>query len=116
MKKLIYEIECYSQVYNEETEEVEKIPARVTVTVKDPTDRDIEKAKACACNGAYRIETEEDPVSVSPRNIVAGEYITMSGILYKATANIPNGCAIVPGQNAVRTTIEEQLHELSKGE
>ena len=116
MKKLIYEIEGWSHVYNEETEEVEKVPARATVTVKDPTDRDIEKAKQRACNGAYRIETEEDPVSVAPRNIIAGEYITADGILYKATANIPNGCAIVPGQNAVRTTIEEQLHELSKGE
>ena len=54
--------------------------------------------------------------SVAPRNITAGEYITVNGVLYKATANIPNGERIVSGQNAIETTIEEQLAELAKGE
>lgn len=51
------------------------------------------------------------------RNIMAGEYITVDGVLYKATANIPNGGAIITGQNAEETTVEAQLYELTqKGE
>lgn len=53
---------------------------------------------------------------VAPRNVVAGEYVTVNGTLYKATANIPNGGYIIVGQNAVVTTVEEQLYELTKGE
>ena len=55
-------------------------------------------------------------VPVAPRNITAGEYVTVGGVLYKATTNIPNGASIITGQNAVATTIEEQLAELAKGE
>lgn len=54
--------------------------------------------------------------TTAPRNIVAGEYVTVNGTLYKATANIPRGEPIITGQNAVETTIEQQLHELTKGE
>ena len=57
-----------------------------------------------------------DKRSVSPRNLVAGEYITVDGTLYKVTTNIPSGEPIVTGQNAIETTVEEQLMELSKGE
>lgn len=53
---------------------------------------------------------------VAPHNITEGEYITVNGVLYKATANIPSGENIVTGQNAIATTIEEQLAELTKGE
>ena len=53
---------------------------------------------------------------VAPRNITAGEYVTVNGVLYKATANIPNGERIIAGQNAIETTSEEQLAELAKGE
>ena len=53
---------------------------------------------------------------VAPRNITAGEYITIDGVMYKAITNIPNGSQIVTGQNAVVTTVEEQLYELMKGE
>ena len=53
---------------------------------------------------------------VAPRNIVAGEYITVCGVLYKATDNIPAGERIITGQNATETTYEEQLYELTKGE
>lgn len=61
-------------------------------------------------------EEARKPKPVAPCNIVAGEYITVNNTLYKATANIPTGGAIITGQNAVKTTIEEQLHELAKGE
>ena len=54
---------------------------------------------------------------VAPRNIVAGEYITVGGVLYKATDNIPAGERIVTVQNASETTYEEQLYELmTRGE
>lgn len=56
------------------------------------------------------------PKPIVQRNIVAGEYVTVNGILYKAMVNIPNGGVIITGQNAVATTIEEQLAELAKGE
>ena len=52
---------------------------------------------------------------IVPHNIVSGEYITINGVLYLATTNIPNGESIIVGQNAIETTIEEQLLEL-KGE
>lgn len=55
-------------------------------------------------------------VPVAPRNIMKGECITVDGVMYKATANIPSGEPIITGQNAVETTIEEQLAELAKGE
>lgn len=54
--------------------------------------------------------------SLAPRNITTGEYVTVNGVLYKATENIPNGEPIIVGQNAIKTTIEEQLAELAKGE
>ena len=53
---------------------------------------------------------------VAPRNITEGEYITVDGVLYKAILNIPNGEPIINGKNAVQTTIEEQLFEMTKGE
>lgn len=53
---------------------------------------------------------------VAPRNITEGEYITINGVMYKATTNIPNGASIITGQNVVVTTIEEQLCEMKKGE
>ena len=40
----------------------------------------------------------------------------ITGGLYKITDNIPNGEHIITGQNAIKTTIEEQLAELAKGE
>ena len=51
----------------------------------------------------------------APHNILAGEYVTINGVLYLATENIPNGESVIVGQNAIVTTVEEQLYEL-KGE
>ena len=56
-------------------------------------------------------DIEEDKI-IAPRNIAAGEYVTIGDVLYLATENIPNGEPIIVGQNAVITTIEAQLHEL----
>lgn len=52
----------------------------------------------------------------APRNITAGEYITVNNVLYLALINVPSGEPIITGQNAIETTIEEQLAELAKGE
>ena len=83
-----------------------------------PTEADLETnlpiAKAEAYNGEYSIVGEFD-YPTAPHNILKGEYITIGGVLYKATENIPNGERVIVGQNAVKTTIEEQLREL-KGE
>ena len=51
----------------------------------------------------------------APRNITAGEYITINDVLYLATENIPSGEPVIAGQNAIITTIEAVLYEL-KGE
>ena len=69
-------------------------------------------------NGEYVYDPLPKPsnLPVAPRNITEGEYITICGVLYKAIANIPNGEPVIEGQNAVATTIEEQLAELAKGE
>lgn len=56
------------------------------------------------------------PKTIAPRNIVKGEYVTINGVLYKATTNIPNGEPLITGQNAVVTTVEELLYEMTKGE
>lgn len=76
------------------------------------------KGKPKECTNA-EIATQEEamkPKTVAPRNITEGEYITVDGVLYKATTNIPNGASIITGQNAVVTTVEEQLYEMTKGE
>lgn len=59
---------------------------------------------------------ESSDIPVAPRNTTEGEYIAVNGVLYKAILNIPNGEPIINGKNAVQTTIEEQLFEMTKGE
>lgn len=53
---------------------------------------------------------------IATRNLISGEYITVGGVLYKAIDNIPAGEHIITSQNAIKTTYEEQLYELKKGE
>lgn len=69
-------------------------------------------------NGEYIYDPLIIPFTfpVAPRNIMVDEYITVNGVLCKATTNIPNGASIITGQNAVVTTVEEQLYEMTKGE
>ena len=70
----------------------------------------------CTPEEIAKQEEANKPKTIAPRNIVAGDYITVNGVLYKAIENIPHGEPIITGQNAVETTIEEQLYELMKGE
>ena len=69
----------------------------------------------CTAEEIASQEEANKPKTVAPRNITAGEYITVNGVLYKAILNIPNGEPIIDGKNAIATTIEAQLLEL-KGE
>jgi hypothetical protein len=61
MKTLIYQIEGYSHIYNEETNEMEKKLSLTSVTVENPTDRDIEQASKVAYNGKYTIKDDGQP-------------------------------------------------------
>lgn len=74
------------------------------------------KAVECAAEEIKAQEEANKPKATAPRNIIAGEYITIDGVLYKAIMNIPSGERIITGQNAIETTVEEQLAELAKGE
>ena len=74
------------------------------------------KPVECSSEEITAQEEALKPKTIAPRNIVEGEYITVNGVLYKATSNIPIGERIVTGQNAIETTVEEQLAELAKGE
>ena len=76
-----------------------------------------EIAKKEAYKGEYTIEDDGiSPYPIAPLNIYEGEYVMIGDVLYLATMNIPCGEPVIVGQNAVETTIEEQLHELTKGE
>lgn len=65
MKKLIYEIAGYSEVYNPETEEVEQQQILVGIEVENPSAADMERAKEVACNGEYTIEDDGQPEPVT---------------------------------------------------
>jgi FKBP-type peptidyl-prolyl cis-trans isomerase 2 len=70
-------------------------------------------------NGQYVYDPpkpKENAHVVAPCNILIDECITINGVMYKAIENIPNGASIITGQNAVITTVEEQLFEMTKGE
>lgn len=67
-----------------------------------------------AYRGEYTVE-EDGSYPAAPKNILAGEYVTVEGVLYLATENIPWGEPVVAGQNAIETTLEQQLCEM-KGE
>lgn len=76
-----------------------------------------EIAKREAYKGEYTIVDDSKYHRITaPHNILEGEYVTIGGVLYKATTNIPNGEPVIVGQNAIVTTMEEQLYELMKGE
>lgn len=61
MKTLIYQVNSYSHIYNEETDEVEKKPSLSLVTVENPTDEDIAMAQTCAWNGEYTVKDDGKP-------------------------------------------------------
>ena len=75
-----------------------------------------EIVKREADKGEYEIH--DDGIvehAIAAGNITEGEYATVDGVLYKAIMNIPSGEPIIVGQNAYKTTVEEQLYELKGG-
>lgn len=115
MKRIKYRVLGYMDSYNPDTEETEQVEALSHVDIPYSADN-LAIAQRDAYSGEYTIEDDGQPETFAPRNIVAGEYITIDGVLYKATTNIPSGEPIIVGQNAVVTTVEEQLYELTKGD
>ena len=75
-----------------------------------------DKPVECTAEEIAEQEQPNKPKAIAPRNVTAGEYITVNSVLYLAISNIPFGEPIITGQNAIETTIEEQLAELAKGE
>ena len=65
MKKLLYKIEGYTDVFNPKTKEVEQILSLSTVEVENPSDSDIAKAQEIAYNGEYTI-VDDGQESVEP--------------------------------------------------
>ena len=117
MKRLIYQIESYEQVYNPVTGAVEQRLSPATVIVKNPADKEIEEAKRTAYKGIFSMEEDgQADFPSAPRNVTGGEYFTVAGVMYQATDNIPVGEPIITGHNALETTVEQQLTRLAKGE
>ena len=114
MKIIKYNLYSVINHGTEEEPQIEETLYPVTMPWDEVNER---IAKQEAYNGEYTIEDDGVPIfPVADRNILSGEYVTINGVLYKAIANIPNGGYIITGQNAVVTTVEEQLYELKKGE
>ena len=53
--------------------------------------------------------SSQEQFFLATRNYSAGELISIQGRMYEATAMIPDGCKIVPGQNAEETTQEAHI-------
>ena len=97
----------------DEEPKIEEILSPVTMGWNEVNE---EIAKAEAYKGEYTIEDDGvSPYPTAPLNIYEGEYVMIGDVLYLATMNIPCGEPVIVGQNAVETTIEEQLYML-KGE
>lgn len=50
---------------------------------------------------------------IADSNIVSGSYFMIGSNLYKATANIASGAAVVVGTNATAKTMAEALNEIN---
>lgn len=58
-------------------------------------------------------QADPDADMIADSNIVSGQFFTSGNTLYKATANIASGTAIIVGKNAVRKPISEALNEIN---
>lgn len=57
--------------------------------------------------------TEPDADMIADANIVSGQYFMVGNKLYKATANIASGSAVIVGTNAIRKSLSEALNEIN---
>ena len=116
--EFVYETVLEPVLVDEVRHEMEVILKNASISC--PTDEvlnaNLPMVQEVAYNGVYTIEDDGVTVQIlAPYNITAGEYVTINGVLYLVTENIPNGEPVITGQNAIATTIEKQLYEL-KGE
>lgn len=58
--------------------------------------------------------TEPDADMIADANIVSGQYFMVGNKLYKATANIASGSAVIVGTNAIRKSLSEALNEINQ--
>ena len=60
-----------------------------------------------------RLTAPDSADMIADSNIVSGQYFMVGNTLYKATANIANGSAIVVGTNCTRKSLSEALNEIN---
>ena len=119
MKIIKYKIFSYrANRGTEESPEWEDVLSDVEIRCEPATlESNVALAKREAYDGTCTVEDDGvSPYPAAPRNVNEGEYVTVDNVLYKALYNIPSGEPIIVGQNAVVTTVEEQLYELTKEE
>lgn len=74
MKKLIYQVLGYQEVFNPESGEIEKQESLATISTDDVSAEAIERAKADSYNGEYTIEDDgEVEVPTAEERIAALE-------------------------------------------
>ena len=113
MKVIKYNLCTIINHGTEEEPKIEEILSPVTMVWNEVNE---EIAKKEAYNGEYTIGDDgQSSYPVASHNILEGEYVTIDSTLYLATQNIPSGEPVIAGQNAVATTVEEQLL-MMKGE
>lgn len=60
-----------------------------------------------------RLTAPDSADMIADANIVSGQYFMVGNSLYKATANIANGSAIVVGTNCTRVSLAQALNEIN---
>ena len=60
-----------------------------------------------------RLTAPDSADMIADANITSGQYFMVGNSLYKATANIANGSAIVVGTNCTRKSLSEALNEIN---
>lgn len=60
-----------------------------------------------------RLTAPDSADMIADANITSGQYFMVGNSLYKATANIANGSAIVVGTNCIRKSLSEALNEIN---
>ena len=57
--------------------------------------------------------TEPDADMIADANIVSGQYFMVGNSLFKATANIASGSAVIVGTNCIRKSLSEALNQIN---
>lgn len=60
-----------------------------------------------------RLTAPDSADMIADANITSGQYFMVGNTLYKATANIANGSAIIVGTNCIRKSLSEALNEIN---